>query len=71
MKKMRDDLKRIMNVKNPEEVIKLYSDLSNKFMKEFVYVINISFQDEMNNPDSLAKDMKFKTNKIERIYSKY
>ena len=43
MKKMRDDLKRIMNIKNPEEVIKLYSDLSNKFMKEFVYVMNISF----------------------------
>lgn len=65
MKKMRDDLKKIMGImKNPEETIKLYSELSNKFMKDFVY-------EEMNNQDSLTKDFKFKTNKIERIFSKY
>ena len=41
MKKMRDDLKKIINVvKNPEDTLKIFTDLSNKFMKEFVYVKN-------------------------------
>jgi hypothetical protein len=65
MKKMRDDLKKIINIiKNPEETIKLYSELSNKFMKDFVY-------DEINNPEAFSKDMRFKTNRIERIFTKY
>ena len=65
MKKMRDDLKKIINIiKNPEETIKLYSELSNKFMKDFVY-------DEINNAEAFSKDMRFKTNKIERIFTKY
>ncbi len=65
MKKMRDDLKKIINIiKNPEETIKLYSELSNKFMKDFVY-------DEINNPETFSKDLRFKTNRIERIFTKY
>ena len=49
-----------------------------KTEKELIFSKNLEFskiiqklKDEINNPEAFSKEMKFKTNKIERIFTKY